>query len=110
MEYIDSALDRLSLEGTLFRLLHDQSQFVIYARNDPKPHTDACPKYDRYEDQYFTVQAGSGDRKGLVLFISTVTRKVLYSRNSDPYVDQAGGGGIYDDKYVIPVYSYIIRN
>lgn len=98
MESTDNALDR-SLEGPLFRLLHDQSQFVIYARNDPNPHTDACPKYDKYEDQYFTIQAGTGNRKGLVIFISSVTRKVLYSRDSDPYVDQAGGGGIYDDNW-----------
>lgn len=81
----------------LFRLLHVETDFVIYMRSDM---TDAAPVYDVYEDQYFSMK-DVPKKPGQVLLIGNVVRMVLYSRDKKPYVGKAGGGGIYEDKYVI---------
>ncbi|KAF8803260.1 hypothetical protein BYT27DRAFT_6740956 [Phlegmacium glaucopus] len=85
--------------GVKFRLLNKVTDYVIYARYHPDPHVYACPVADKYDDQYFTIIRGIGDLKDQFLFKSVATNMVLYSRNSSPYVDQAGGLGVYADNW-----------
>lgn len=72
-------------EGIYFRLLGQHSQWVLFSR-DAQPYVGTAPASPKYDDQYFTLVPGTGEHKGAYLIRSKMTKKVLFSRVSDPFV------------------------
>ncbi|KAJ7715782.1 hemolytic lectin [Mycena olivaceomarginata] len=71
-------------EGIFFRILGNASNRVLYSRSSGKPTFGSIP-----------------ETSGTALFLikGRQSGMVLYSRNSSPYVDHAGGNGMYDDNW-----------
>lgn len=85
--------------GIYFRLLGYNSQQVIYSRTHREPEVGQHPVEEQYDDQFFTLIHGTGDRKGTYAIKSKVTGNVLFSRSHmEPNVGHVAGNGQYNDK------------
>lgn len=86
-------------EGIYFRLLGYVSQRVIYSRTHAEPQVGLHPFEESYDDQFFTLIHGTGERKGTYAIKSKVTGNVLFSRtHAPPNVGHTPGNGQYNDK------------
>jgi hypothetical protein len=93
-------------EGIFFRILGNASNRMLYSRSSGKPTFGSIPETSGpYEDNYFSLIMGTGNRNGLFLIKGRQSGMVLYSRNSSPYVNHAVGNGMYDDKWVFTYFS-----
>lgn len=86
-------------EGINFRLLGCVSQKYLYSRpsNDPTFfHYEEGP----FDDQWWHLLHGKGDRAGYYAIQSKYTGKVIFSRTSaDPRVGHVDGDGMYKDNW-----------
>ncbi len=86
-------------QGIYFRLLGYVSQSVIFSRTHADPQVGQISAQSEYEDQFFTLIHGTGERRGTYAIKSKVTGNVLFSRASpEPNVGHISGNGQYNDK------------
>jgi hypothetical protein len=89
--------------GFYFRLGNYNSKYWMFSRIHAEPQVFHTPENTiPYDDQYFTLIHGTGNRQGLYCFRGFATKKVLFSRlRTEPYVWHVDGNGNYNDKYVV---------
>ncbi|KAF8662711.1 hypothetical protein AX16_001153 [Volvariella volvacea WC 439] len=84
--------------GIYFRIIGRLSRQAIFSRTHQAPQVDVWGS--KFDDQYFTLIHGTGERQGLYAIKSKQTGLVLFSRNAEsPFVGHVWGEGHFADNW-----------